>query len=96
MSMQKKDSINSRYQLRYAAGMYWLLDMEQSGMEYKKPFCMNETGAEIWKGLSAGESVEVIVKRLGADNTVSQEEITNDVREYQKQLIALGILANEG
>lgn len=96
MSEQKKDAKKQRYQLRYAAGLYWLLDMEQSGLEYKKPFCMNETGAEIWKGLSSGESVEAIAERLGAGNTVSREEITNDVLEYRKQLIALGIWANEG
>ena len=36
--------MKERYQLRQAAGAYWLLDMEQ-GEQYKKPFMLNECGA---------------------------------------------------
>ena len=29
--------MSERYQLRHAAGCYWLLDMEQSGKDYIGP-----------------------------------------------------------
>ena len=35
------------YQLRYAAGIYWLLDMSQPGYPYRKPLPLNEMGAAI-------------------------------------------------
>ena len=36
-----------RYQIRHAAGQYWLLDMHQEVEDYKAPIVMNETGALI-------------------------------------------------
>lgn len=37
------------YQLRHAAGRYWLLDMQQEGLDYRKPVVLNECAAFIWK-----------------------------------------------
>lgn len=34
----------NRYQLRCAAGKYWLLDMEQDGETYRPPLMLNESG----------------------------------------------------
>lgn len=34
----------NRYQLRCAAGKYWLLDMEQDGETYRPPLMLNERG----------------------------------------------------
>ena len=39
---------NERYQIRKAAGVYWLLDMEQSGIEGRGCVMLNESGALIW------------------------------------------------
>ena len=39
---------SERYQIRQAAGMYWLLDMEQPGIPYRQPVLLNETGAAFW------------------------------------------------
>ena len=46
---------SERYQIRQAAGMYWLLDMEQSGIPYRQPVLLNETGAAFWKLLVQGK-----------------------------------------
>ena len=39
----------NRYQLRCAAGKYWLLDMEQDGETYRPPLMLNESGAYIFR-----------------------------------------------
>ena len=38
-------------QLRKAAGIYWLLHMDQAGPAYKHPVPLNESGARIWQML---------------------------------------------
>ena len=43
-----------RYQIRHAAGIYWLLDMEQQGYPYEKPLPLNEMGAQIWEMMQKG------------------------------------------
>lgn len=72
-----KDSIkiDNRYQLRYAAGMYFLLDMEQSRDTYKRPLQMNSTGALIIEKLLEGLSKEEVVDCLYEEY---REEAVND------------------
>ena len=59
--------MKERYQLRQAAGAYWLLDMEQ-GEQYKKPFMLNECGAYIYRayisGMSEDEIMQAFDKRI--------------------------------
>lgn len=53
--------MKERYQLRQAAGAYWLLDMEQ-GEQYKKPFMLNECGAYIYRAYISGMSEDEIMQ----------------------------------
>lgn len=46
----------NRYQLRCAAGKYWLLDMEQDGETYRPPLMLNESGAYIFRQYMAGNT----------------------------------------
>ena len=39
---QDKKSGNNGYELRKAAGLYWLLDLRQGGEHYKPPLAMND------------------------------------------------------
>lgn len=84
--------IAAGYQLRYAAGQYWLLDMEQKGIPYHCPVALNGIGAEIWNRTSAGETVEQIAAALAAEYEVSIEEIRTDVEEFYRQLEIQGII----
>lgn len=84
-----------RYQLRYAAGQYWLLDMEQTGMAYKRPMSMNGVGAEIWKMLEKGWSIEGISEVFMKEYGVDKEEIREDIIQFQKQLAAYGVVIGE-
>ena len=76
----------ARYQLRYAAGIYWLLDMEQPGVPYQKPLPMNETGAEIWHMLGQGMSVEDMAKTMSQQHGVSEEDVRQDIQQFLQQL----------
>ncbi|MBQ8038840.1 MAG: PqqD family protein, partial [Lachnospiraceae bacterium] len=84
-----------RYQLRYAAGQYWLLDMEQPGVPYKQPMCMNAVGAEIWEMLKKGWSVEQMTEVFMKEYQVEKEEIQEDIIQFQKQLTAFGVVIEE-
>ena len=62
--MESGQRAGMRYQLRRAAGRYWLLDMEQEGVPYRRPLCMNEMGAAVWELLVRGLDREGIVEEL--------------------------------
>ena len=84
-----------RYQLRYAAGQYWLLDMEQTGVPYKRPMSMNVVGAEIWEMLKKGWSIEQMCEVFIKEYQVDKEEIREDIIQFQKQLTAYGVVIGE-
>ena len=69
--------MKERYQLRHAAGAYWLLDMEQ-GEQYKKPFMLNECGAYIYRayisGMSEDEIIQAFAKEYGLSFSCAQSD----------------------
>lgn len=75
-----------RYQLRKAAGLYWLLDMEQEGKEGKKPIVLNECGAFIWNQYLKMHTKEEIVKMLCQAYGATEEEVRADVTAFMKEL----------
>lgn len=91
----KKVEMNSRYQLRYAAGQYWLLNMEQPGVPYRRPMCMNAMGAEIWNRMIMGFNNEQIAEVLTKEYEVGVEEIREDIVQFQKQLAVYGVAIEE-
>lgn len=76
------------YQLRYAAGMYWLLNTKQRGFHYIRPLSFNECGADLWRMLSQGADQTEIVDRLCDEYALSREEALRDVEDFLKQLDA--------
>lgn len=79
-----------RYQLRHAAGLYWLIDMEQSGVPFRKPVLLNEMGAVIWTMLQEGRE-DQIADRLSGEYQVSRELVEEDVRQFRECLREQGI-----
>lgn len=75
-----------RYQVRYAAGQYWLIDMQQSGRQYVRPVIINELGAAVWDGMKAGNTIEQISQILSKEFKVAAEEIQTDILEFIRQL----------
>ena len=70
------------FQLRNAAGIYWLIDMEQEGVPYRKPIPVNETGAKIWSLREMGKSQSEIAKELAECYGISVEEAAADVEAF--------------
>jgi len=86
----------SRYQLRCAAGMYWLLDMEQAGVPYKPPFTMNCVGADIWEMLKKGKNREQIIEELCIEYQADRSVIEEDTDVFLEQLKQYGVTSDEG
>ncbi len=80
-----------RYQLRYAAGRYWLLDMNQQRNVYKRPMSMNAMGARIWEMLQKGLSDSEIAANLSLEYDADEKEILQDVLEFRQQLAGFGV-----
>lgn len=82
----------ARYQLRYAAGQYWLLDMEQQESEYVAPIVLNETGAVLWKALEQGKEVSQLSNLLVLEYGVSQNQAVTDIDMFLEQLRNHGVM----
>ena len=80
-----------RYQLRHAAGKFWLIDMEQEMGKYRAPVAMNETGAMILQSFWKTGKEEDTAKALSETYEIDLEEALVDVREFLQQLKAQGI-----
>jgi len=76
------------YQLRYAAGMYWLLNTKQQGLHYVRPIPLNECGAHLWQMLSEGADQMEIVNRLCGEYGLERAEALRDVESFIAQLHA--------
>lgn len=85
----------SRYQLRYAAGQYWLLDMKQEGNPYKHPKNLNCVGAEIWKRMESGQQMEQIAQELASEYEVGVQEVRKDIADFCNQLSTYGVITEE-
>lgn len=77
--------MKQKFQLRYAAGLYWLLDMEQKGPDYIKPIAVNEVGAYIWSMLQEKTKDEVI-QALGDKYGIPVDEAKRDIEEFLEQI----------
>lgn len=77
---------NNKYQLRYAAGLYWLINMNQPGNSYQSPVPMNEVGAQIWKMAEKGTPQDQICRQLCEEYDISLEQAQSDVNTFFEEL----------
>ena len=87
--------LGKQYQLRHAAGRYYLLDMEQLGVPYKRPMELNSIGAQIWQLMSEGHTTEQVVQTLANEYEADVTDIREDVQQFQRSLIAYGVEIGE-
>lgn len=87
----KQGNKMSEYQLRRAAGKYWLLYMEQKGIPYERPLQLNDVGAEMWNLLKDGTTTEQMIEYLAKNYDVEKAEIRADVTAFLHQLEEYGI-----
>lgn len=83
--------MKERYQLRQAAGAYWLLDMEQ-GEQYKKPFMLNKCGAYIYRAYISGMSEDEIMQAFAKEYGLSFSCAQSDVGQFMMELRQQGII----
>ncbi|MCI7131274.1 MAG: PqqD family protein [Lachnospiraceae bacterium] len=79
------------YQLREAAGYYWLIDMRQSGKEWRQPLRLNETGALLLVGFYEGRTPEELAGELAEHYELPPEEMKADVDAFLAQLATNGM-----
>ena len=87
--------MSDRFQLRHAAGIYWLLDMEQEIGEYKEPLMMNETGAEIYRLLNEGKTENQIIEILAGRYSSKPEDIRKDITGFEMHLKNFGFVPKD-
>ena len=80
-----------RYQLRHAAGLYWLIDMDPPGGAYISPVPLNEVGAMLWRMLEGGASLEDVCARLCAEYEIPLEQARKDACDFIEQLKSMRI-----
>ncbi len=85
------ENVSSGYQLRYAAGEYWILDMEQEGVPYKKPLSVNAVGAEIWQMMEAGMGEREIADCLCREYQVERNMVLGDMEQFRERLREFGV-----
>ena len=80
-----------RYQIREAAGRFWLIDMEQSAETYCPPVGMNESGAIILKSFLETGDVKQCAQKLREEFGIELQEAEEDAKDFLAQLRAKGI-----
>ena len=84
--------LKKSYQIRKAAGLYWLLDMEQSGIDRQEPVALNESGAYIWQQYERLGSDAAVAEELSEKFEIPAEEALADVKQFLKQLERQGMV----
>lgn len=85
-TVNNTDYAYSKYQLRKAAGKYWLIDMGQEGLPYKPPAVINGAGAFIWQNLASGLSIEETALKLSSMYDIPAGEAKQDIMQFLVQL----------
>lgn len=81
-----------RYQLRHAAGRYWLLDMQQDGLVYHKPIELNECAAFIWEAYTSGQTQDQIASELQKNYGIPMEQARKDAEQFVIRLREQGLV----
>ncbi len=81
-----------RYQIRKAAGLYWLIDMEQGGGDWREPVAVNESGAFILRQYRSLKSEAAVAEGLSRECGIPLPEAEADVRSFLQQLREQGIV----
>lgn len=84
--------LKKRYQIRKAAGLYWLVDMEQSGINRQEQIVLNESGAYIWKQYERLGSEVAVAEELSGEFDIPVEEALADVEQFLQQLKDQGMV----
>ena len=82
----KCKNLQRKYQLRHAAGLYWLIDIGQSGVPYISPVPLNGSGARIWELIESGTPMADICEQLSIAYKLPLLQAQRDVSDFIDQL----------
>ena len=80
-----------KYQLRHAAGSYWLLDMEQKDGTNHAPVAVNETGAMILEHYFRTKDPTEVAGVLRDIYEIEFKEALQDVNDFLSQIRRQGV-----
>lgn len=80
------------YQIRKAAGLYWIVKTNQLDECYVPPFPVNECGALIIQGIQQGRDKKQLIEHLMEVYGVEEREAVEAVESFLKQLGEQGMI----
>lgn len=83
---------SGQYTIRYAAGVYWIVDIVQIGPDYKPPFSVNGCGALIFKCMLAGSSEIEVIESMQQEYGIEAAQAKEDISQFLEQLAIKGIV----
>ncbi len=83
--------INKGFMLKQVGNAYMIIPTTNSNVSMNKIFNINEIGADIYKYLENGNSIEETIKLLLKDYDVEENVLLPDVLEFVKALKERGI-----
>lgn len=80
-----------KYQLHYAAGLFWLWDTDPSDEVYHPPIPLNESAAELCRILLEGKSIQDASAYMMREYGITVEQAYEDLSAFRKQLAEQGV-----
>ena len=74
------------YQIKYAAGRYWISKPHQTGTEYRRPFVVNESGARIFQMLADGLTEEAVVREISQEFQLAEDVVKPDIADFMRHI----------
>ena len=82
--------IKEGFVLREVAGSYMVIATGEASKEFNGMIKLNQTGCDIWKGISEGLSKEAIAEKLSKNYDVSLEKAQQDVEKITAKMAEAG------
>ncbi len=80
-----------RYILRHAAGMDWIIQVNQHEAVYVAPIAVNASGAMMWHLLESGSGVEELAQTLQTQFGIDAAQALRDTEDFCQHLTDSGI-----
>lgn len=84
--------IKEGFVLREVAGKYVVIATGEASKSFNGMITLNQTGKEIWEGVTAGLGAEEIAEKLSEDFEVSYEKALEDTKKMMDSMKHAGFL----
>ena len=88
-------NICGTYQLRHAAGVYWLLKVSPLSMQYCQPIMLNDAGAFLWRLIINQVDIDKMNQYFVQEYEIEQEEAKRDIEAFCDRLEQFGVIQKE-